>query len=197
MDIKKYRKSKYNIDPIYLRRWSSRAFANKSVESDKLMTILEAARWAPSANNMQPWRFIVAESKEERNLFMSFINESNQVWCRNAPILIAVVSKTIINEGGSNISHAFDTGTAWGYLSLEATRQGLLTHALGGFNRDKAREALQLPNEYDFHAIVAVGYYDKKADLPSSIKEREVPSLRNPIDQFVFKGKYTEAFVGD
>lgn len=193
MDIAKYRQADNEIDPIYLNRWSPRAFSKQAVEKEKLNSIFEAARWAPSAVNFQPWRFIYAETEEDLKKFHSFIYDGNLIWCKNAPVLIAIVSKTTRNsEGDPNISHAFDTGTAWGYLSLEANRQGLITHGMGGFDRNKAQEVLQIPEEYEVQAIIAVGYHDPNVVLSEQLKEREFPSNRNPIEEFVFEGQFTK-----
>lgn len=189
MNTTKYRQAQYDIDPIYLERWSPRSFSSKEVEADKLNAIFEAARWAPSAANWQPWRFVYAKTKEDREKFLSFINENNVVWCKNAPVLVTILSKTTRNEEGDpNITHAFDTGTAWGYLTLEATRQGLITHGMGGFDRNKAKEVLQVPEEYEVQAIFALGYYDPNVELPERLQKRELPSDRNPITRFVSEG---------
>src|SRR5690625_2441647 len=158
------RQMEYNIDPMYVRRWSPRSFLTKPVEREKLNAIFEAARWAPSAANLQPWRFVVVEKKEDKEKFLSFVNETNVEWCQHAPILAAIISKTIRNEEGApNTTHAFDTGTAWGYLTVEAARQGLITHGMGGFDCKKAKEILQIPEEYDVKAITTIENYDTNA----------------------------------
>src|SRR5690625_5212499 len=191
MNVVNNRKMEHQIDPIYLQRWSPRAFSTKPVEREKLNAIFEAARWAPSAANFQPWRFVIVEKNADKDKFLSFVNESNVEWCQHAPVLVAIVSKTTRNEAGDpNITHAFDTGTAWGYLTLEAARQGLITHGMGGFDRKKAKEVLGVPEEYDVQAIFAVGYYDPSVELPEHHEKREVPSGRNPIASFVFEGKF-------
>lgn len=193
MDITTYRQADYEIDPIYVMRWSPRAFSNKEVEQEKLNSLFEAARWAPSAANWQPWRFVYAKTEESRAKFLLFINENNVEWCKNAPVLLAIVSKKTRNEAGDlNHFHAFDTGTAWGYLTLEAARQGLITHGMGGFDRHKAKEVLQIPEEYDVQAVVAIGYHDPNVELSERNKEREVPSDRHPIENFVSEGMFIE-----
>lgn len=185
------RKADYQIDPIYLERWSPRGFANKEVDEETLNSIFEAARWAPSAMNLQPWHFIVARNKEDREKFYEFIYDANVTWCKEAPVLVAILSKKIRNEEGApNVTHAFDTGAAWGFLALEATRKGLIAHGMGGFDHEAAREILNIPDEYDIQAVVAVGYYDPDAELPEALKEREVPSDRRPMKEFVSEGKF-------
>src|SRR5699024_4419392 len=191
MDISKYREANSDINPIFIERWSPRSFSSKEVEEEKLSAVFEAARWAPSAANLQPWRFIVAKTDADRETFQSFINEGNVEWCKNAPVLVAILSMTTRNEKGDpNVTHAFDAGTAWGYLTLEAKRQGLITHGMGGFDRKKAKDLLEVPEEYDVPAIFALGYYDPTVTLPEHHEKREKPSGRNPIESFVFEGKF-------
>lgn len=181
----------YDIDDMYIKRWSPRAFSSTPVEDMKLNRIFEAARWAPSAANFQPWYFVIAKREEERQRFYTFINDSNVEWCKHAPVLAVVTSKTTRNDKGDpNITHAFDTGTAWGYLSLEAFRQGLITHGMGGFDRAKAKEVLRLPDEYEAHAVIAIGYYDPQAPLSDKNKKREFPSDRKAITEFVSEGYF-------
>ncbi len=192
-DVNQYRKTRYDIDPIYIKRWSPRSFSNQKVSEEVLSSVFEAARWAPSAANVQPWRFVFASSEQDKETFLSFINEGNVVWCKNAPVLIAVISKMEEERfGGNNPAHAFDTGTAWGFLSLEAARKGLITHAMGGFNKEKAKEALSIPNGYQVHAIVALGYQGEKSSLEEAYQKREVPSPRNEVEKFVSEGVFRE-----
>ncbi|WP_042222606.1 nitroreductase family protein [Oceanobacillus manasiensis] len=192
-DVNQFRKASYAIDPIYINRWSPRAFSAQKVSNDVLNSLFEAARWAPSAANVQPWRFVFASSEEDKKTFLSFINEGNVAWCKNAPVLIAVISKVEEERfGGNNPAHAFDTGTAWGFLALEAARKGLVTHAMGGFNKEKAKEALSVPDGYQLHAIVAVGYQGEKSSLDAAYQEREVPSPRNEVETFVSEGIFKE-----
>ncbi|RIU94589.1 nitroreductase family protein [Oceanobacillus picturae] len=192
-DVNQFRKTRYDIDPIYIKRWSPRSFSNQKVSEEVLSSVFEAARWAPSAANVQPWRFVFASSEQDKEIFLSFINEGNVVWCKNAPVLIAVISKMEEERfGGNNPAHAFDTGTAWGFLSLEAARKGLITHAMGGFNKEKAKEALSIPDGYQVHAIVALGYQGEKSSLEEAYQKREVPSPRNEVETFVSEGVFRE-----
>lgn len=186
------RKADYDIDPVYLQRWSSRAFANKDVPEDVLYSLFEAARWAPSAANVQPWRYVIARTKEDREKFLTFMRRGNLAWCDQAPVLVAVISHQNwdYESDDYNPTHAFDTGTSWGFLALEATRKNLVAHAMGGFDRPKAKEVLHIPENYDVHAIVAIGYRGDKADLTESLQKREKASDRNELSQFVFEGKF-------
>jgi len=183
------RQPAYPIDPAVLSRWSPRSILEKEVPDNVLMSVLEAARWAPSAFNAQPWRFIVARTKEERETFHSFINDFNLVWCEKAPVLILILSKTVTDRGEFP-SHAFDTGAAWGFLALEATKQGLVTHPMLGFDAAKARETLGIPDEYVPQALVALGYQGPKEALPEALREREVPSQRRPLEEIVYRGRF-------
>src|SRR5690554_2946921 len=107
------RVSPYPIDPIFLNRWSPRAYSDRTVSDQDIYTVIEAAHWAPSANNLQPWRFIIAKTEEQLAHFHTFINEFNLIWASKAPVLIMVASKKTKDNGDPNGPHAFDTGTAW------------------------------------------------------------------------------------
>ena len=181
---KAFRQAEHEIDPVYLNRWSPRSFLEKEVPEEVLMKLFEAARWAPSANNLQPWKFIIARTKEDREKFHSFINEGNRIWCEKAPVLAVLISDK------EDPVHSFDAGTAWGYLSLQATREGLVTHAMGGFQRDKAREVLNIPDNFDPQVVIAIGYQGEKEVLPEKLQEREQPSSRKPLNEVLVEGKF-------
>lgn len=187
-NVKEFRTASHDIDPIYLKRWSPRSFLNKEVPESVLRSIFEAARWAPSAANMQPWHFVIARKEKDHEKFLSFINENNVAWCKNAPVLIAVTSKMDSERFGDNITHAFDTGAAWGFLALEATRQGLATHGMGGFDREQAKEVLQIPDNYAVQALIALGYRGDKETLDEKFHDREIPSNRKEADEFISEG---------
>ncbi|MRH41275.1 nitroreductase family protein [Aquibacillus halophilus] len=177
------RQPDYDIDAIYLERWSPRSFLEKEVPEDLLMSLFEAARWAPSSMNNQPWRFIIARSKDEREKFHSFIMKGNRKWCEKAPVLALIISE---KKG----PHAFDTGAAWGFLSLQAIRNGLITHPMGGFDKDQAREVLNIPEEFAIHAVVAIGYQGDKEALPEDIQEKEKISDRRPVEESIYEGTF-------
>lgn len=183
-EIHQFRQADHEIDPVFINRWSPRSFLNKEVSEEVLMRLFEAARWAPSANNMQPWRFIVARTAEERAIFHSFIFERNLEWCKNAPVLAVLISDK------QNGMHAFDSGTAWGFLSLQAIKEGLKTHAIGGFDKVKAREVLNIPEEFDIQVTIAIGYQGDKEVLPEDFQAREVPSSRRPLTESIYDGKF-------
>ncbi|WP_407649387.1 nitroreductase family protein [Brevibacillus composti] len=190
--VEKHRQATYEIDPVFLNRWSPRSYKEDPVPDEVLFSLFEAARWAPSGSNEQPWRFIIARSEQDRQRFYSFIAEGNRIWCEKAPVLALILSKTINGRGDHLRSHAFDAGAAWGYLALEAARKGLITHAMGGFDPEKAREALGVPAEYELHAVIAIGYQGEKEALPERLQEREVPSGRRELSETVFEGVFAE-----
>lgn len=185
MNIHTYRQSEYAIDSLFLERWSPRSFSDKQVDEETLWSLFEAARWAPSAMNSQPWRFIVARKKEELEAFHTFILEGNRVWCEKAPVLTLIVSD---KEAGA--SHAFDTGAAWLSLALQAKMKGLITHPMSGIDKEKAREVLNIPEKYEIQALVAIGYQDAKEKLAEALQEREQPSPRRPIAESIIEGSF-------
>lgn len=178
------RSTNYPISNVILNRWSPRAFATTTVADDVLYRLFEAARWAPSARNIQPWRFIIAKTPAQLEAFHSFINDANLVWAKNAPVLAVLVSE---NTYGM---HHFDTGTAWGFLALQATKEGLITHPMGGMDKEKAREVLGVPDEFDIQIAIAIGYQGDASKLPEALQAREVPSSRKPLEEIVFEGSF-------
>ncbi len=174
-------------------RWSPRAFDERVVEADKLRSLFEAARWAPSSNNEQPWRFLVAtkENKTEWDRLFHCLVEGNQRWANLAPVLMLSVGKMTFDDGSPN-RHAFhDVGLAAENLILQATALGLVCHQMAGFHVDKAREDLGVPDGYEPVAIIALGYPGEAAVLPDRLREREMqPRSRKPIEAWVFSGRW-------
>jgi nitroreductase len=182
---KSQRKTQYQVDELFLNRWSSRAFQDKPVPKELLNRILESACWAPSGNNLQPWRFIVADTKEKLTLFHSFISPRNLLWCTKAPVLILILSRKTNDQGDPLHTHAFDTGAAWGMLAIAAAQCGLNTRAMGGFDAVAARAALNIPEDYELHCVVALGYRAPADQLPEELREREIPTGRKPLADFI------------
>jgi nitroreductase len=187
--VRAHRRPEHAPAPLFLNRWSSRAYSSRPVAEKDLLSVLEAAHWSPSSFNDQPWRFIVAREESEREVFHGFLSEFNRVWASKAPVLILVASDKLRENGDPNGAHAFDAGAAWGALALQATMLGLSVHAIGGFDRQKAREALNVPDRYELHAVITLGYRGDKGDLPEALQQREVPSGRRPLSDVVFFGK--------
>jgi len=176
----------YDIMPEIKKRWSPRAFSSKPVAKEDLMALLEAARYAPSCSNEQPWRFFIADNAEKLAKLFSVLNEGNQAWANKTPMLILLIGKKHFEKTGkANHWHMFDSGTAWGFLSLEAERRGLITHAMGGFDREKARSLFEIPDEYEIICVIAVGYYGDKSDLSEYNQGREHPQNRKEIEELL------------
>ena len=170
------------------QRWSPRAFsADRPVDPADLDAIVEAAHFAPSCMNEQPWRILVANKEPLHEQLLQVLTEKNQSWARHAPVLLLLLTRTTFSGNGKpNAWSRFDLGTAWGFLSLEAQRRGLQTHAMGGFNTELARTLFALPPELDPVAVVAVGYAGDKEALSPDLQERERPNGRNPLASVLY-----------
>jgi nitroreductase len=185
------RTTKYSIDDIFLKRYSPRAMSGESVSKEELMTLFEAARWAPSASNIQPWRFIYAvRDTPEFEKFLSLLTEGNRIWCAKAGVLVVTISKKNNDKGALSITHSFDTGSAWENLALEATSTGLVCHGMAGFDYGLAKEKLGIPDDYAVEMMIAIGKPGKVSDLPEPLQGRETPSDRKPLEEIVFEGKF-------
>jgi len=186
----------YPIEEILRRRWSPRAFSDRNVEPEKLLSLFEAARWAPSSFNEQPWSFIVAtkETPAEHAQLLNCLTEKNQQWARLAPVLLVSVAKLNFEKTGKPNRHAFhDVGLAMGNLLVEATAQGLFVHQMAGFSVDKVREAYQVPEGFEPVAAAAIGYPAEPEVLPDAFREQETgPRKRKPVSSFVFEAKWGE-----
>ncbi|MCM3039474.1 nitroreductase family protein [Paenibacillus motobuensis] len=188
-EVQATRVSEYPVSPLFLNRWSTRAYSTREVSNQDLYTVLDAAHWAPSSYNDQPWRFIVAKTKEQRSVFHQFINEFNLTWVSTAPVLIVVASDKLRDNGDPNGAHAFDAGAAWALMAIQATMLGMVTHAMGGIDRNKARQMLNIPDNFEIHAVIALGYHGDKSLLPEAVQQREVPNGRRPLNELVYEGK--------
>ncbi len=190
------RESQYPIDKLFLDRWSPRAFSNETLPEADLLTILEAAHWAPSASNLQPWRFLYAlRGSEHWDRFLSVLIDFNQGWVKSAGALLFVISRTHSGELGSaeqkpSYSHSFDAGAAWGFLAIQAHLAGYEAHGMTGFHVEKAYEVLGIPDGFRVEAAVAIGKIGDKNQLPEKLREREVPSQRNPLSGLAFNGTF-------
>ncbi|MFQ4144851.1 nitroreductase family protein [Chlorogloeopsis sp. ULAP02] len=185
----KLAQTQYPIHELIRSRWSPRAFADRPVEQDKLLSVLEAARWAPSSYNYQPWSFIVATKDEptQYSLLLSTLIEFNQGWAKNAPVLIIAVAQTITNDGKTN-RHAFhDVGLAIENLVIQATALGLSVHQMAGFDVDSARKQYQIPDGYEPATAIAIGYAGDPQSLSDGLRDRELAlRVRKPLKEFVF-----------
>ncbi len=193
-EVTLYREAEHAIDAAFVSRWSPRAFSPEPIDDETLRGVFEAARWAASSFNEQPWRFLLARTEADRETFLDFLAPFNQEWAKNAPVLVLVVSKkTFSHNGQPNAVFAFDAGTCSGYLTLQASLSGLVAHGMAGFDRDKARAALHIPNDFDPLAVFAIGKRGDKNTLPPNLQEREVPSNRRPIQESIMEGGFRPA----
>jgi nitroreductase len=178
----------------FLRRWSPRAMSGEPVRHDELLQLLEAARWAPSCFNAQPWHFVYAyRGSDGWDPLFGTLAEGNRTWVARAGALLACCSRTTFERNGkANRFHALDAGAAWQSLALQAMHLGLVCHGMGGFDEDAARAALELPEEWTVQCMIAVGRPGRIEDLPDDYQEREKPSTRKPIAEIASEGVFRE-----
>lgn len=192
MDIKEYRKEEYGVDPVFVNRWSPRAMSAEEIGKDELMRLFEAARWAPSSYNNQPWRFLYAmRGTKNWDTFFDLLVEANRAWAKNAAVLIVIVSKKTFDHNGKPArTHSFDAGAAWLSLALQGSISSLVVHGMQGFDYDRAKEALNIGDEFQVEAMAAVGRRGKKEELPEKAREMEYPSGRKELSEIVFEGAF-------
>lgn len=190
--VSDHRRPDHAIDPIFWQRWSPRAMSGEAISDHQLHLLLEAARWAPSSYNEQPWRFLYARKGTPNfDTFFSLLLEANQAWCRTASVLMVLASSTVFARNGTpNGVHSFDAGSAWQNLALQGAQLGLVTHAMAGFDRDKARNALKVPASFHIDAMIAVGRPGPLDNLPEKYRGGEVPTGRKPIGEWAFEGAF-------
>lgn len=193
------RQADHPIDPLFTNRWSPRSFTGEEVPLEVLHTLLEAARWAPSASNAQPWRFLVSRHGDAHwAKFTALLNGRNARWATRASALVLIVSATEIERGGvrgPNNSHSFDSGAAWANFAHQATLLGWHTHGIGGYDRELARETLKIPADFALEALVALGRQGPLDTLDEDFHAQESPNARKPLAEIVFAGEFgTPAF---
>jgi len=196
MTTSNHRTADHSIDKLFLDRWSPRAFTGEAISEADLLTLFEAARWAPSSYNSQPWRFLYARRDTPAwGVFLDLLIPFNQSWAKDAAALIVIVSSSTMLPPGAekeipSHSHSFDTGAAWAQLALQATLSGWQAHGMVGFDLEKAFQVLNVPAGYRVEAAVAIGKVGDKSILPDYLQAREHPSDRNPLDKIVFEGGF-------
>lgn len=190
------RAADHPIDNLFLERWSPRAFTSEEIQEADLKTILEAGRWAPSAFNAQPWRFLYARRGTAHwETFVSFLNSFNAIWAKDAAVLIVLASNSLMMTPGADRlqpsrSHSLDSGAAAMCVLLQATRMGWSTHGMTGFNAERAFTELNLPIGYKVEAMYAIGRRGDPSSLPEKLQARETPSGRLPLSELAFEGTY-------
>jgi nitroreductase len=190
------RTATHPIDPLFLQRWSPRAFDGSKLSDTELFTILEAARWAPSSFNHQPWRFIYAHrDSADWERFVGLLMPFNAMWARHAAVLLFILSDTMIQLPRATAqsvshSHSFDAGAAWAFMALQATRMGIATHGMSGVDFDRARKELSVPASFKIEAAIAIGRAADKSKLPPEMQAREAPNGRRHLTEFVMEGRF-------
>ncbi len=186
------RKAMYPINDIFIKRWSPRAMSGKGITQQELMTLFEAARWAPSSFNNQPWRFIYAHrNTPDWDLLYNLMVPANQEWAKNAAVLVVVISHNNFEYNNQPArTHSFDTGSAWMSLALQATFMNLVAHGIQGFDYDKARKDLQIPDDYMVEAMIAIGHPGSASVLSEKLQKSETPSDRKKVEEFIFEGTF-------
>ena len=194
--MEKPAETQYPIEEILRRRWSPRAFSDRLVEPEKLQSLFEAARWAASSFNEQPWNFIVAtkQNAEEYARLLSCLVEGNQRWARAVPVLMVSVAKLNFDKTGKPNRHAFhDVGLAMGNVLVQATALGLFVHQMAGFSPEKVREIYGVPEGFEPVAAIAIGYGLVADELPKAFREFDLGARRRkPVNSFVFEAHWGE-----
>jgi nitroreductase len=187
--ITKPAKTDHPINELIAKRWSARAFSTRPVERSKLLSVLEAARWAPSSRNEQPWRYIVftndnPDKLKKARLVLKDINN----YAKRAPVLIcAITKKTYSDNGNYNRLHFHDLGSANENMFLEAFNQGLIMHEMGGFDIQKAKEVFKIPEDFEAGIMISLGYQDVHRVLPDSLRQKaHLPRERKPLSEIAF-----------
>ena len=179
------------LDRMFVERWSSKAFTDDRLSEQQIDVLFEAAHWAPSSSNRQPWLFVYATDGPDRVRFNSVLNEGNTLWATRASMLVLVFARVVDEEGSSIRTAHFDTGAAWMSLALQANRMGLNTRAMGGIDLDAAYTAAGVPRE-EFQTIcaIAVGVPGTLDDIDPDIAKGNIANDRNPINEIAFSGSY-------
>ena len=184
----------FPLHDLIAERWSPRAFSDKPVAPDVLASLFEAARWAPSSSNEQPWAYIVGTKDDAENFakLVSVLVPSNVTWSQHAPVLaLAVAELAFAKNGTPNRNAQYDVGAASAWLTVEATSRGLFVHQMAGYDHDKARQVFGIPAGWEPIAAIAIGYPSNPDSLPQPLRDREVaPRTRKPISEFVMSGSW-------
>ena len=187
------RKADYPIESLLLDRWSPRAMSGEDVPTEELMSLFEAARWAPSSFNAQQWRALYARRGTEHwPKFFDLLVDGNKSWARNAAALVVFISRTTFEYNNEpSVSHSYDTGAAWLCFALQGFRQGLVVHGMEGFDYERAREELKIPREFHVEAMAAVGRPGPKDVLPEKLQTKESPNSRRKVMESVCEGIFS------
>ena len=192
IDVDRFRRPDHPVETMIYHRWSPRSMSGESLTTTELACLFEAARWAPSSFNEQPWRFVYAE-RDGRYWprFLDLLSEGNRRWAGAAALLVVVLSRTAFERNGNpSRTHSYDTGAAWQNLALQGCRMGLVVHGMAGFDYARAREVIEVPEEFAVAAMIAVGRPAPPEALPEALQDREIPSGRKPVAEIAFAGVF-------
>jgi len=186
------RTTDHGVGQLFVDRWSPRAMSGEDLPAETLQTLFEAARWAPSSMNNQPWRMLYApRGSSHWPLYFDLLVDANKVWCAKAAVLVVFVSKTTFDNGKPCRTHSYDTGAAWMSLALQGSLLGLVVHGMQGFDYERARVDLQIPAEYQVEAMAAVGWPGRLEVLPEALQARETPSDRRALELTIREGLFS------
>lgn len=191
-EIHSKRTTEYPINPLILNRWSPRSMTGEELGDDVIMSLFEAARWAPSSFNNQPWRFIYAKRNTEHwDRLFNLLVDANKTWAKNAALLAVVISRKNFefNEKPAR-THQFDTGSAWENLALEASSRGIVAHGMQGFDYEKAKTELGIPADFEVMAMIAIGKRGPIENLPTELQDKEKPNDRKALKDIIMEGTY-------
>ena len=186
------RKADFPIQPLLLDRWSPRAMSGEPISREELMRLFEAARWAPSSFNAQQWRALYAHRDTEHwPVFFDLLVDANKMWTRTAAFLVVFISrKTFDHDNEPSVTHSYDTGAAWENFALQGFRQNLVVHGMEGFDYERARVDLRIPDEFQVEAMAVVGRPGPKELLPEKLQKRETPNDRRKLRESIFEGPF-------
>ena len=191
-EVQTKRMSEYSINPLILNRWSPRSMTGEELNDEDIMSLFEAARWAPSSFNNQPWRFIYAKRNTGYwDRLFNLLADTNKSWAKNAALLAVVISRKNFEFNGKPArTHQFDAGSAWENLALEASSRGIVAHGMQGFDYEKARTELRIPADFEVMAMIAIGKRGPKEDLPTELQDKEKPNDRKALKDIIMEGTY-------
>jgi nitroreductase len=186
------RKADQQIERLLLDRWSPRALSGEEISREELMRLFEAARWAPSSFNAQQWRALYARRGTEHwQTFFDLLVDANKAWAKNAAVLVLFISRKNFDYNDEpSVTHSYDCGAAWENFALQGFHQGLVVHGMQGFDYDRARNELKIPDAFHVEAMAAVGKPGEKELLPEKLQTREIPSDRRKVSESIFEGPF-------
>ena len=186
------RKADHPIEKLLIDRWSPRAMSGKEISHEGLMRLFEAARWAPSSFNTQQWRALYARRGTEHwQTFFDLLVDANKTWAKNAAVLVVFISRRLFDHDNEpSVTHSYDCGAAWENFALQGFQQGLVVHGMQGFDYDRARKDLRIPDHFQIEAMAAVGRPGPKELLPEKLQARETPNNRRKVSESVFEGPF-------